>query len=151
MICCFTGHRSVPPDDMDRLGESFDRVIWTLVRLGANVFRAGGARGFDTFAALKILEIKREYPNIRLELILPCKNQTDGWSEYNRSVYDYVVSQADSVSYVEERYVSGCMHKRNRALVDGADVCIAYCKSKDGGAAYTVNYAKKQGLKVIIL
>ena len=42
-----------------------------------------------------------------------------------------------------------CMLKRNRHLVDGSSVCIAYLAQEKGGTAYTVNYAKEHGLTVL--
>ena len=41
------------------------------------------------------------------------------------------------------------MAKRNRHLVDNSSVCVAYLTRSGGGTAYTVEYAKKHGLKII--
>ncbi len=150
-VCCFTGHRQIQASDAERLGKTFDRVVPTLVNMGVTVFRAGGALGFDTYAALKIIEIKRENPDVRLELFLPCREQAKRWNEYNRGVYEFVLSRADSIMYVSDKYYVGCMQARNRALVDGADICVAYCKSEGGGTAYTVEYAREKNLKIINL
>lgn len=38
---------------------------------------------------------------------------------------------------------------KNRHLVDNSSVCVAYLTRSGGGTAYTVEYAKKHGLKVI--
>ena len=43
------------------------------------------------------------------------------------------------------------MQKRNRHLVDNSSLCISYLTSDSGGTAYTVDYAKANGLKVINL
>ena len=43
------------------------------------------------------------------------------------------------------------MQKRNRHLVDNSSLCISYLTSDSGGTAYTVNYAKAKGLKIINL
>lgn len=40
------------------------------------------------------------------------------------------------------------MHRRNRHLVDNSGVCVCYLTRNSGGTAYTVNYAKKQGVNV---
>ena len=147
--CCFTGHRKISRDEMLRLPEILDKVLESLIWQGVSTFRAGGAIGFDTVAALAVIEKKSAHPEITLELELPCKDQSDGWSDDDKRVYEYVISQADSVSYTCEKYRKGCMYERNRRLVDGADFCVAFCSSEKGGSAYTVNYAKKQGLNVI--
>lgn len=43
------------------------------------------------------------------------------------------------------------MHKRNRHLVDHSGVCVAYLTESRGGTAYTVDYARKNGVPVINL
>lgn len=148
-ICCFTGHRKILRDEMIRLPEILDKVLESLIWQGVSTFRAGGAIGFDTVAALAVIEKKEAYPEIKLDLELPCKDQSDGWSDDDKRVYEYVISQADSISYTCEKYRKGCMYERNRRLVDGADFCVAFCSSEKGGSAYTVNYAKNHGVTVI--
>ena len=49
---------------------------------------AGGALGFDTLAAQTVLEMKKEYPQLRLILVLPCENQTRGWHSEDIAVYE---------------------------------------------------------------
>jgi hypothetical protein len=41
------------------------------------------------------------------------------------------------------------MHERNRRLVDGSQVCIAYLTESRGGTAFTYNYALTKNLEVI--
>ena len=152
-ICCFSGHRRISAEHFMRLPELLDRVLDELVKRGFRTFRAGGAIGFDTLCALKCLELKKKYPDldITLELCLPCRNQTDGWSEQEKSAYNFVLSRADKVTYEQERYTSGCMFARNRRLVQGSHACVVYLSSRSGGTAYTCNYAAEQGVKVINL
>ena len=136
-----------------RLPELLDRVLENLVKNGFRTFRTGGAVGFDTLCALKCLELKKKYPelSITLELCLPCRNQTDGWSEQEKNVYSFILKAADKVTYEQELYTAGCMHARNRRLVDGASACVAYLSSHSGGTAYTCNYAAEKGVRVINL
>jgi uncharacterized phage-like protein YoqJ len=151
-ICCFTGHRHIPHDIILRLPEKLDSLIDELIASGYREFRCGGAQGFDTIAALKVLEKKKTFGDeIKLCLYLPCKDQTRGWSESAKRAYSLVLERADSVCYAAEAYNSGCMHARNRALVDGSDLCVAFCLSSSGGTAYTLLYAKKQGVPVRVL
>ena len=136
---------------MLRLPEILDKMLENLIWQGVSTFRAGGAIGFDTVAALAVLEKKQAHPEIILELELPCKDQTNGWSEADKRAYDYVLSKADKISYICEKYRKGCMLERNRRLVNGADFCVAFCSSDKGGSAYTMNYAKEKSLTVINL
>ena len=65
--------------------------------------------------------------------------------------YLFQLNSADKILCISQNYYSGCMLERNRALVNGADVCIAYKRRDEGGTAYTVSYAEKNSVKTIIL
>ena len=41
------------------------------------------------------------------------------------------------------------MQKRDRYLVDDSSVCLAYLTRATGGTAYTVNYARRRGLRIV--
>jgi len=149
LICCFTGHREIAAEHANTLLETLDEVIAELVKEGISVFRAGGAIGFDMLAALKVINAQKTYPHIRLELYLPCRDQADRWSESDRHAYQFVCYRADSITYTSENYFKGCMQLRDRKMVDGSDVCVAYCMHDSGGTAYTLRYAQKNGLRCI--
>ena len=149
--CCFTGHRALPPEEREAIAYQLEQTVIMLIQAGIRFFGAGGARGFDTLAAQTILKLRRKYPHIKLILVLPCLSQTQGWRDEDIKVYESIKTAADKVTYTSEKYTQGCMHKRNRHLVDHSSICVCYLTEDRGGTAYTVNYAKKQGLKVINL
>lgn len=80
--------------------------------------------------------------------MLPCRFQTRGWTSEDVKIYENIKEQADKVIYTSEEYTRGCMHKRNRHLVDNSSACIAYLTESKGGTAYTVDYAAKHGLTI---
>ena len=146
---CFTGHRELDTSSPDAIARALNQVVRMLIAHGAHRFLTGGALGFDTAAALCILELKKEFPHISLELILPCKNQTKLWNEDARNTYNFILGAADRIVYMHEKYTASCMHDRNRRLVDEGDMCVAFLKHSGGGTAYTVAYALKQDKEVI--
>lgn len=147
--CCFTGHRKIPANLRALIAVEIEKRIVELIDQGYIIFETGGALGFDTVAAQVVLRVRNRYPYIRLVLVLPCRNQTDGWGEHYRRMYDYILNAADNVIYTSEVYTKGCMYKRNRRLVDDSSVCICWLKRLSGGTMYTVNYAKENGVKII--
>lgn len=151
LTVCFTGHRNIAREDAVRLPALLDGTLTDLIGRGATVFRAGGAIGFDTVAALKVLELRERYPHIRLELILPCRNQTEYWEGTAVRTYQYILKRADSHLFLFDTYFDGCMLERDRRLVEGSDVCVAYCNRSRGGTAYTFTQALRAGLEVINL
>ena len=146
---CFTGHRKIPPERMDTLARRLKAILIDLIENGYQYFGAGGALGFDTLAAQTILELKADYPHIKLILVLPCLSQADGWSSHDQDIYEHIKTAADKVVYTSREYSKGCMHKRNRHLVDNSSTCVCYLTENTGGTAYTVEYAKKMNLVVI--
>lgn len=134
---------------MDTLARRLKTIIIDMIESGYQYFGAGGALGFDTLAAQTVLDLKRNYPHIKLIFVLPCLSQSDRWSPHDKEIYEHIKTAADKVVYTSCEYFKGCMHKRNRHLVDNSAACICYLAKNEGGTAYTVEYAKSKNLFVI--
>lgn len=147
--CCFTGHRKIPPEERTGITGRLERVIISLYQQGIRVYEAGGALGFDALAARTVLHLRESCPSMKLALVLPCLTQTRGCRPEDVAEYERIKAQADEVFYTAQQYTRGCMHKRNRYLVDHSSVCVCYLTRDSGGTAYTVQYAEKQGLEII--
>ena len=147
--CCFTGHRDIPKKEYRSIKEKTEKEILTLINQGVTYFGTGGARGYDTVAAEIIIKLKKTYPHIKLILILPCANQIKGWKLSDKIKYDHITKKADKVKLLSQKYYRGCMHARNRHMVDNSAYCICYCRKTDGGTAYTVDYAIKNNLNIV--
>lgn len=148
---CFTGHRTIPPQQLEDLAQRLRGAVEDAIRRGYRYFGAGGALGFDTLAAQTVLELKKDHPHIRLILVLPCGSQAQWWTREQQQTYEAIKAQADKVVYTSQDYHRGCMHLRNRHLVDHSSLCIGYLTRPTGGTAYTVDYATAQGLEVVNL
>lgn len=143
-VCCFTGHR-----DFDRVATEQEKLIFrtitnNVIRMGYTTFMSGGALGFDMAAAEYILWLKAQGLGLRLVMVLPCADQTSRWNIYQKRRHDAICRAADEIVCLHDRYVDGCMHERNRYMVDNSSACIAYCGRNSGGTAYTLQYAKKR-------
>lgn len=146
---CFTGHRELTADNLPEISKHLEDTLVTLIEQGYRYFGAGGALGFDTLATQVVLRLRERYPQIRLILVLPCLNQTRSWQQADVDIYEELKRRADKVTYTSESYFRGCMQKRNRHLVDNSSVCICYLTKPTGGTAYTVDYARRRGLRII--
>ncbi len=151
--CFFTGHRFIPRESRSDLRYKVKELCIKLIT-DKNVthFITGGALGFDTLAALTIIELKEEYPQIKLHLYLPCTNQTEKWKAYDRKIWDSIKALADDYIYVtNSEYITGCMQLRNKAMVDSSAYGIAYCTRNFGGTASTIKYAKEKNRNIIVI
>ena len=149
--CCFTGHRHIPPEHLPVILKKLNDTLTTYIRKGYQYFGAGGALGFDTLAAQAVINLKQQYPNIKLILVLPCRDQTNKWSPIDVEEYERIKARADKIVYTADRYYNGCMQKRNRHLVDCSSLCICYLTKQSGGTKYTVDYAIANGLSIVNL
>ena len=152
IACCFTGHREIPTSDMDGIREHLKSEIeWLYTENRVTVFYAGGATGFDTLASKAVIERRVVHPDIRLVIVMPHKEQAKRWIVEEKTQHELMKSSADEVICLAEHYYRGCMQRRNRYMVDRSSICICYLTQDTGGTAYTVKYARKQGLSVINL
>lgn len=149
MTCCFTGHRQILEKDLPRVQRNLEQTIIKLYERGVVYYGAGGALGFDTLAAETVLRFRKNYPKLRLILVLPCIDQTRDWKAEDVAKYEEIRQRADKVVYTGENYTRGCMHERNRHLVKFSSVCVCYQTRNNGGTAYTVHYAQDKGLHII--
>ena len=120
-----------------------------LIDQGYLYFGVGGALGFDTIAAKAVLTLQQSCPQIKLVLVLPCKTQTRGWEKEDIAIYEDIKNRCNKVVYTSEDYTRGCMLKRNRHLVDNSSACVCYFTESKGGTAYTVDYARRSGIKIV--
>ena len=93
MVVTFTGYRpeKMPFQEskMDKQYLAFrailSRVISRLIELGGTYFISGVARGFDTWIAEEILELRKENKEIQLECAIPFPGQADSWEKADQS------------------------------------------------------------------
>ncbi len=146
--CCFTGHRSIPKEKQQDVKNALQRAIAEHISKGITTFISGGALGFDTLAAQCVLEAREKSCEVSLVMMLPCRDQCVKWSYADRCIYEDILKVADDIYVLNERYITGCMHQRNKMMVSQSGFCIAYYGGRPGGTAYTVELAKEQGLTV---
>lgn len=143
--CAFSGHRyGLEEFDVNLL----DRVIKNLIISGTDTFYCGMAVGFDLAAAESVLSLKKIYP-VRLIACIPCEGQNDSFSGHDRTRYERILKNCDEQIFLAPRYYKGCMQERDKFMVDNCDILVCFLRKSDGGTYYTVNYAKKKGLKII--
>ena len=150
--CCFTGHREIPKNLIPQIRSKLSAELQRLYTdFGVKTFISGGAIGFDLLAAETVVELKRLYPDVSLIFALPCENHTSKWGDAAISKFRVLSLYADETVYVSSTYYNGCMHVRNKFMLENSAYCIAYCKKTSGGSYYTLSLAKKMGRTTIEL
>ncbi len=150
---CFTGHRKIPQNVSGMLRELLAEILDSLYDRGARIFKAGGAIGFDTMAAQAVIDLRnrRNDRSVKLQLCLAAPDQAKSFSRYDGLIYKMIVENADSILYESASASSASYFARNRRLVEGSDVCVAYCTKQSGGTYYTCTKALMSGVEFINL
>jgi len=157
--CCFTGHR---PDKLPWGEDEGDpRCLRLKARLRQEVERAynegfrhficGMAQGCDFYFCEAVLGLRDERPGITVEAAIPCEDQASRWSEAQRERWFRLVESCDFETMVQHRYSKGCMLRRDRYMVDRSARLIAAFDGTVGGTLYTISYARKRGIQVVLV
>ncbi len=157
--CCFTGHR---PDKLpwgldENSAECRKLRIEIAIQLealhsaGIAHFISGMALGCDLLFAEAVLAMREEYDDVTLEAAVPCDSQANSWPEEQKERYNAILSSCDTVTFVQHQYTPGCMLRRNRYMVDNSSVLLACFNGSSGGTMNTLLYARRQGVKTIII
>ena len=149
-VCCFTGHRYLPADRLGEIKKRLEAESEACIRQGVILFETGGALGFDTMAAHTVLRLREGYA-VRLRLVLPCPEQAKLWKKEDILVWRQIRQRADETVTVSPHYFSGCMHRRNRYMVDHSSLLLAVHDGSTGGTRYTIEYALRRRKDVLIL
>ena len=159
LVCAFTGHR---PEKLPwRENEADPRCLALKQRLagaveqayaqGARRFICGMARGADFYFCEAVIALRRRAAPIVLEGAIPFAVQADRWKEEDRVRYRGLLDECDRLTIVQQKYDRECMLRRDRYMVDRAQMLLAVYNGMPGGTRYTIAYAMSRGAAVTIL
>ena len=144
MIVTFCGHR-----DFVETAEAEKQLTMFLEKYARENVRLvcynGGYGNFDYFAAKCVQRMQEQYSNIRNCLVLPYIDQPflDRIAIFTNRFDETIYPPLESVP---RKYA---IIRRNEWMVDSADIVIAYVKYSWGGAARTLEYARRKKKNII--
>lgn len=159
--CCFTGYRPqkfpFPLEGSNPAYTEFENRLITavleLAKEGCRTFYSGMAMGFDIIAAECVLLAAElnDFRDVKLVCALPFKEQAASFPPPWKSRYDEILSRADEIILISDKYYRNCYFDRNRFLVDNSDCVLTWYDGSAGGTKNTLGYAKSIGRKIINL
>jgi len=159
--CAFTGHRAEKLpwgyNEADfgciKLKNILREEIERKIGLGVNVFYSGGQNGIDLIAGEIVLLLKKEYPFVRLVVVLPFEGIADRWSEGLRDRFFSVMENCDEEVVLSRKYYDGCYKARNHYMVDRAKHLIAVWDMglRSSGTYQTMMYAKMRNRDITVI
>ena len=147
--CAFTGHRATKlpwgfceadPRALALKERIFDAAE-AVYAAGVGRFLCGMANGCDLYFCEAVIRLRAEHPDIELEAAIPFEGQADRWPPAERARYHRLLTECDERTLLQKEYSPDCLLRRNRYMVDRADILIAAFDGHSGGTLHTVRYA----------
>ena len=145
MIITFCGHSDfLFSDDVK---QQLKNILLNEIRKNPTCkFYLGGYGDFDSLCLRSLRELKKEFQDIELIFITPYIDKNYSKLDFAKYHYDDVIFPP--LESVPRKFA---ILKRNEWMVDEADLVIAYVMYSWGGAAKTLEYAKRKKKTIINL
>lgn len=143
MKCCtFCGHKDAAETVRPMIREAAENLI---VESNVTSFYVGNHGRFDSMALSVLRELKEMYPQISYNVVLSyIPEKKNEYRSYDESETLYPEGLENSPL----RYA---INRRNKWMVEHSDYLIAYVNRSFGGAAQTLEHAKRKKLSIIQL
>jgi hypothetical protein len=143
----FFGHRHVENigDVMNLLGNQVREIVDEKEHVSFLVGRHGD---FDRCAAAAVYRMRKEYRDDNNSLVLVLPYPTAAYTNHKEAFHAYFTDVEISLA-ASSAHPKAAIPIRNHEMVDRADLIICYVGRESGGAWQAIQYAKKQGKKII--
>ncbi len=145
----FFGHRYI--ERGMEIDNRLDKLLHDLITQREYVdFLIGKEGEFDLLASAAIKRAVRsyDYGNTHFTLVLPYMK-----AEYHDNKKEYLdyYDEVEICSESTEAHPKSAIQVRNRNMIDRSDLVICCIQHKSGGAYRTIQYAEKQGKRIVNL
>ena len=140
MVCTFLGHSECYGLDKDVLRNAIE----DLIKQGTTEFLVGNHGQFDGMVFSCLQDLSKDYPEISYSVAL-------AYLPTHKEEYDIYHGHSFYPEGQENGPAKFAIERRNRYLIDSADVCLCYVNHTFGGAYKFTRMAKNRGLQVINL
>ena len=141
MTITFCGHSNFSFDNTVK-EKLRDLLLQEIRKNPTSKFYLGGYGDFDSLCLSILKGLKIQFPNIELLFITPYLDNNYSKLETAKLYYDGIIYPP--LENVPRRF---CISKRNEWMISEADFVIAFVKYSWGGAAKTLEYAKRKKVK----
>ena len=157
--CCFAGPRpqSLPLGfDEENAGclqlkqVLKEQAVYLIEALGVAHFISGVDLGVGQFAAEIVLDLKRDYPEVTLECVIPCEDQAANWTIAQRDRYFSIVERCDKETLLQHHYSKDCIRKKKEYMVKQSNYVLVVWNGKSGSSGKLLSIARTLG-KIVIL
>ncbi|GAA0371505.1 DUF1273 domain-containing protein [Bacillus horti] len=129
---------------------ALEQRLRVLIDEGLEWVIISGQLGVELWTAEIVLELKQEFPDIKLAVLTPFLNQEQNWKEEKQEYYRGIVNQVDYVNSITKREYEGPWQFKAKTefLLDNSDaLLLLYDDEKEGSPKFLLEEAKKRAEK----
>jgi len=157
--CAIIGHKSkdIPlvkasPQHQIKLKAIIKKELQKLLDEGIFTYLCGMDDGTDLMCCEILLGLKRIYPKIFLECVIPFAEQPKHWLAEDREKYFQILEKCDYENMIQREYTNDSYLKRNIYLATEADILLAISKlGRLSKAETTLRFAGPAGKELILI
>jgi uncharacterized phage-like protein YoqJ len=159
--CCITGHPinkftfrvDEAQEDCVKLKMKLAFEIEEMRKKGVTTFLTSMAQTVGIWGAEIVLDFKRVYPDepIRLVVITINKKRLSHWPQNYRNRYFDILTKADNSIILQMHYAKNPSHSCGCFMTDVSGHMIAVWNGMPGATRHAVNYARKNGLEIVLI
>ncbi|MBU9721420.1 MULTISPECIES: DUF1273 domain-containing protein [Bacillaceae] len=135
-------------DQLDYLKYAIKKKIKSLIDdFGVEWIITSGQPGVELWAAEAAIQLKEEYPELKVATLAPFYEQEERWGDPVKQLYAYIWGQSDYNDYISKRKYehSSQLRQKNQFIIDKSDAfLVLYDENTEGSPNYYLTYAKKR-------
>lgn len=127
--------------------KALENRLIPLIENGLEWMIISGQLGVEIWAAEVFIELRLEYPDLKLAVITPFLEQENNWNEENKELYEFILCEADFVDSITKRPYEGPwqFREKNQFLLRNSDgLLIVFDDEKEGSPKYIWQDARKK-------
>lgn len=125
---------------------ALEKQIRSLIEEGLEWVIIGGQQGTEIWGAEVVLDLKDEFPDLKLGVLMPFLEQEKNWKEESQEQYNAVIDQADFVDAVSKKTYAGPWQFKARdafSIEHTEALLLVYDEEKEGSPKFIKEAASK--------
>ncbi len=105
-----------------------------------------GQLGVESWAAETVLELKKEFPDLKYSVITPFLEQEKNWNEQKQAQYIHIINNADFVTSVTKRPYEAPWQfiEKDKFIINNTDgMLLIYDEDNEGSPKYVLALVEK--------
>lgn len=127
----------------------YSRLESLILEENVGHFLCGMSAGPEMLASEAILELKKKYPRISLESVIPYEAQAARWNEELRDRYFNIAACCDRETMLQKHYSPDCLDRQDLYMIGKADIIISAWMQPTTRKDRDLSFAQKLGKRVI--